>query len=226
VSPASTPATPASSAQDAGLRRAQLEIVKPPSDPSIIPLRFNPAEYQLKKAQTFAEIAIPGLSSPPLQWVRGGPQVLSFEAIVDTTDTLQDVDDAYVTALRGLLFPDPKLHAPAIVAFVWGPRRFTGVLDGLEVTYQLFDEDGHPLRARLAIVLKEYRPVAVQLWEERRSSPDVEKTYLVCRGDTLPQIAAASYGDSAQWRVIAVANGITDPSQLAPGTRLDLPRLT
>ena len=36
--------------------------------------RFNPAKYQVKKTQIFAEIAIPGLSTPPLQWVRGGPR--------------------------------------------------------------------------------------------------------------------------------------------------------
>jgi len=216
--------TPASAA-DAGLRRAQLEIVKPPTQPSVIPLRFNPAEYQLKKGQTFAEIAIPGLTSPPIQWVRGGAQTLTFEAVLDTTHTLEDVNDAYVNRLRGLLDMDPKLHAPPIVAFVWGRQRFTGVLDGLDITYQLFDERGTPLRAKLGITLKEYRPVAVQLWEERRSSPDVEKTYLVRRGDTLPGIAGAVYGDPAIWREIALANTIRDPRSLRPGQRLTLPRL-
>jgi Contractile injection system tube protein/LysM domain len=216
--------TPARAA-DADLTRAHLEIVQPPTDPSRIPLRFNPADYQLKKSQTFAEIAIPGLSSPPLQWVRGGLQTLSFEALVDTTDTLVDVDTAYVERLRSLLDPAPKLHAPPVVAFVWGPRRFTGVLDGLDITYQLFQQDGVPLRAKLGITLKEYRPAAVQVWQEPRSSADVEKSYLVRRGDTLPGIAALVYRDPARWRELALANGIRDPRSLRPGRRLTLPRL-
>jgi nucleoid-associated protein YgaU len=214
-------------AADTGTIRAHLEIVQPPTDPSIVPLRFNPAEYQVKKAQTFAEIAIPGLTSPPLQWVKGGAETLTFEALVDTSDTLQDVDDAYVRALRALLDKNSKLHAPAIVAFVWGRRRFTGVLDGLDVTYQLFDPDGVPLRAKLGITLKEYRPVAVQLWQQPpQTSADVEKTYLVKAGDDLTGIAGAVYQDPARWRDLALANGITDPRALRPGMRLVLPRLS
>ena len=216
--------TPASAASSGG-EKAHLEIVNPPTEPGRVPLRFNPAQYQLKKTQTFAEIAIPGLSSPPLQWVKGGAQTLTFEALVDTTDTLDSVDEAYVDMLRGLLDKDPKLHAPPVVAFVWGRRRFTGVLDGLDITYQLFDQRGVPLRAKLGITLKEYRPVAVQVWQERTSSADVEKTYLVRRGDTLPGIAAAVYKDPTRWRDLALANGIPDPRLLRPGLRLLLPRL-
>ncbi len=219
-----SPNTP-SSAGDAGPRRAQLRIVRPDVSPNVVPLRFNPAEYHLKKSQTFAEIAIPGLSTPPLQWVRGGAGTLTFDAVLDTTDTLQDVDTAYVTMLRRLLAPHPQLHAPPIVAFLWGPRSFTGVLDGLDVAYLLFDETGRPLRAKLGITLKEYRPVAEQLWQERRSSPDVEKAYVVRRGDTLPAIAARAYGDPARWRDIALANDVRDPRDLRPGQRLTLPRL-
>jgi nucleoid-associated protein YgaU len=218
-------ATPAAAAET-GLARAHLEIVNPPTDPNLVPLRFNPAQYQLKKAQTFAEIAIPGLTTPPLQWVKGGVETLTFEALVDTSDTLDNVDDAYVAKLRGLLDKDPKLHAPAVVAFVWGRRRFTGVLDGLDVTYQLFDERGVPLRAKLGITLKEYRPVAVQVWQERKSSADVERTFLVSLGDDLWGIAAKVYKDPTRWRELALANGITDPRKLRPGTRLLLPRLT
>ena len=217
-------ATPASAA-DTNTDRAHLEIVNPPAGTSQVPLRFNPADYQLKKGQTFAEIPIPGLPSPPLQWVRGGAETLTFKALVDTTDTLESVDDAYVSKLRSLLNPDPKLHAPPVVAFVWGRRRFTGVLDGLDTAYQLFDANGVPLRAELTITLKEYRPVAVQAWQYRKSSSDVEKTYLVRRGDTITGIAAAVYRDPARWRELALANGITDPRQLRPGRRLLLPRL-
>jgi nucleoid-associated protein YgaU len=99
------------------------------------------------------------------------------------------------------------------------------VLDGLDITYQLFARSGVPLRAKLNITLKEYRPAAVQIWQEQRSSADVEKSYLVRLGDTLPGIAAQVYKDPARWRELAVANSIRDPRDLRPGRRLVLPRL-
>ncbi len=216
--------TPTSAAAT-GDGKARLEIVHPRTGSALVPLRFNPTTYQLKKTQTFSEIPIPGLSSPPLQWVRGGAETLSFKALVDTTHTLENVDEAFVNRLRGLLDRDPKLHAPPIAAFVWGRRRFTGVLDGIDIAYQLFDERGVPLRAEVTITLKEYRPVAVQVWQDRTSSSTVEKTYLVRRGDTITGIAAAVYRDPSRWRELALANGITDPRQLRPGLRLLLPRL-
>jgi nucleoid-associated protein YgaU len=217
--------TPTSAAK-IDTKTAHLEIVQPRTASPVVSLRFNPTTYQLKKSQTLAEIAIPGLTSPPLQWVRGGAETLSFKALLDTTDTLESVDEIYVSKLRSLLDRDPKLHAPPVVAFVWGRRRFTGVLDGIDIAYQLFDEFGVPLRAEVTITLKEYRPVAVQILQERKSSSTVEKTYLVLRGDTITSIAAAVYRDPARWRELALANGISDPRQLRPGLRLLLPRLT
>ena len=52
-----------------GLVRAHLEIVSPQVPNPLIPLRFNPTEYQLQKSNNFAEIGIPGLESPPIQFV-------------------------------------------------------------------------------------------------------------------------------------------------------------
>jgi len=89
----------------------------------------------------------------------------------------------------------------------------------------LFTPKGVPLRAKLSLVLKEYRPAVVQLKEHPRSSPDFEKTYVVRRGDTLSNIAAAVYRNAGAWREIARTNRIQDPRQLEPGRVLLLPRL-
>jgi nucleoid-associated protein YgaU len=204
---------------------AYLEIVRPPVDDPVIPLKFNPAEYQVTKSSNFAEIPIPGLESPPLQWIRGAAETLSMELVVDTAATLEDVRTKYVQRLRGLLTPDEGLHAPPIVRFVWDDEVFTGVLESLTTTYVLFDPDGVPLRARLSVAMKEYRPVAVQVRETPRSSPQVDKTVTVARGQDLTDVAAAVYLDPGLWRVLAEANGITDPRVLEPGRVLTVPRL-
>jgi nucleoid-associated protein YgaU len=86
----------------------------------------------------------------------------------------------------------------------------------------MFSPEGIPLRARLSITLKEYRPVAK---EKPKQSPDVDKAYTVRRGDTLSAIAEVAYKDAGLWRIIAEANGILDPRALPPGLVLTLPRL-
>ena len=206
--------------------RAYLEIVAPRLPDPVIPLRFNPTDYQLQKANNFAEIAIPGLETPPIQFVRGASEKLTAEVLVDTSDTLDDVRAAYVNKLRGLMDLDRELHAPPIVRFVWDTQVFLGVLDSLNVTYVLFTPEGIPLRAKLSLSMKEYRPVEIQIKKNPTASPDFAKTYVVRRGDTLSGIAFAIYRDSSVWRMIAMTNQVQDPRTLPPGLVLQLPSLT
>ncbi len=208
-----------------GMVAARLEILSPRVDEPIIPLRFNPSEYQLQKTNTFAEIGIPGLESPPIQFVRGAAEKLTLELLADTSDTLEDVREKYVNKLRDLMRLNAELHAPPIVAFSWDTQVFKGVLESLNISYVLFSPDGVPLRAKLSVVLKEYRPAAVQFRESQTHSPDFDKTFVVRHGDTLSGIAAQVYRDPARWRDIARANGIVDPRRVRPGDALRLPKL-
>lgn len=91
--------------------------------------------------------------------------------------------------------------------------------------YVLFSPDGVPLRAKLSVTLKEYRPAAVQFRESPTLSPDFDKSFVVRRGDTLSGIAGQIYRDPARWREIARANGIVDPRRIRPGDALRLPKL-
>jgi len=204
---------------------AELRIVEPPGQKPVR-LHFNPAEYKRKKENTFAEIPIPGLETPPIQYVRGGSEVLSMDLLVDTSDDPKtSVYDKYVKKLERLMKKDGRLHAPPIVEFVWGKQRFRGVLHSLETTYVLFHTDGTPLRAKLSVQIKEHRKLKDQLNDPHESSPDVEKRYVVRAGETLSSISAAVFRDPAHWREIAVANAISDPRAVAPGTVLTIPRL-
>ena len=102
---------------------------------------------------------------------------------------------------------------------------FQGVLQSLEINYLLFHIDGKPLRAKLGVKLKEYLTIEEQEKKKKSTSPDVEKRYVVRSGETLSSISAAVFRDPSLWREIAVANGITDPRRLSPGTVLVVPRL-
>src|SRR5437016_267485 len=124
-----------------GMVKARLEVINPPTH-TVIPFRFNPTEYQLAKTNNFAELPIPGLVSPPIQFVRGGSEKLSLDIVVDTSDTLEDVCEKYTRELRNLMNIDSELHAPPVVQLVWDRAVFTGVLESLTVTYTLFSPKG------------------------------------------------------------------------------------
>lgn len=222
---APTPATMTPTGAAAQAVRAHLQIVRPP-DTTLIPLHFNPTEYQVTKANVFAEIPIPGLETPLIQYVRGDSQKLSVEALVDTSDTLADVRVTYVEKLQGLMSINAKEHAPPLVAFVWDRPVLTGVLENLSVSYVLFTPDGIPLRAKLTMSLREYRSAAIQAAQTPQESPNVEKSFTVRRGDTLASISQALYRSPAYWRELATANGIVDPRRLLPGQVLTAPRLS
>src|SRR2546423_15106218 len=87
-----------------------------------IEVLFNPQEYSLSKDNNFAQVAVPGLRSPLLQFVHGNLQTLDMELLVDTYETHQsgskmtaqagqDVRDL-TRRTTGLLAIDPETHGP------------------------------------------------------------------------------------------------------------------
>src|SRR6266496_4739068 len=80
---------------------------------------FNPEEYSLNKDNNFASQAIPGLSSPILQFVNGNLRTLEMELFFDTVDAQTDVRIETNKVIE-LLNIDSETHAPPILRFAWG----------------------------------------------------------------------------------------------------------
>jgi hypothetical protein len=190
---------------------------------------FNPKDYTIEQSNTFAEIGIPGLEAPILQFVRGNTEKLSFDLLIDTTDKdLGSPDrDANLIANRILQLArvDGERHAPPVCTFAWGSDVLDGVIESCRRQFVLFDPDGKPTRILMSLGVKRYRTLKEQLGTMNRKSPDRTRTVVVMAGDTLPAIASRAYGDDTQWRAIADNNNIADPSRLVPGMVLQVPRL-
>jgi hypothetical protein len=167
---------------------------------------------------------VPGLAMPILQYIRGESDVLHMELFLDRTDTGSDVDQD-IKNLERFIEIDRTLHSPPVVDFVWGSFAFTGVITSLREKMTLFSEDGRRLRARLAVSFKSYKSAEVQLRELKLSSPDRSHARVLREGETLAHIAHEVYGDPRMWRPIALANGITRPRFVEPGTALWIPAL-
>ena len=211
----------------------------------VIPVSFNPTEYTLNKCAQIAEISIPGLDSPVLQFVRGQTESLSLDLFFDSTEGGMDSNATSVTAQTDpfyqLIKIDGTVHAPPVVFFSWGPKfpgnrtyastgsqlrfGFKCLVESVRQRYTLFSPLGVPLRATLSVSLKEYKTLSEQLNELNLQSPDHTQAHVVQQGETLAQIAAEAYNDPTQWRAIAIENAITDPLKLTPGIMLQIPVL-
>ncbi|MFZ0318997.1 MAG: LysM peptidoglycan-binding domain-containing protein [Candidatus Sulfotelmatobacter sp.] len=209
-------------------------------------VNFNPTEYTLNKGAQIVEVAIPGLDSPILQFVRGQAETLSLDLFFDSTESGMDDNATSVTELTDQFYQlvkiDGTTHAPPICFFSWGAdfpgqrsyistgsqlrNGFQCVVESVRQRFTLFSPQGVPLRATLTVSLKEYKTLSEQIAEINFQSADHTQTHVVQIGETLSQIANDAYNDPTQWRAIADQNSILDPLQLTPGAILEIPPLT
>jgi hypothetical protein len=201
-----------------------LIVAKYPRGPMLVPVMFNPPEYQLTRSNEYAEVAVPGLGSSMVQFVRGNARTLTTELFFDSTTTGLDVR-LHTDLVVGLADIDPETHAPPELLFLWGSLVFPCVLESVSQQYLYFDAAGLPLRAQLSVTLRGAESLTTLVASTPLQSPDRAKGRVVRAGDTLERIAAEEYDDPGQWRVIARASGIDDPLALSPGRRLTIPAL-
>jgi hypothetical protein len=201
---------------------------------------FNPERYTINKSVELAEVAIPGLDAPVVQFVRGQNEKINLELFFDTTDRgmADDVTDVrtLTNKVYKLLKVNGDLHAPPRVLLKWGKGgQLTShgtmippwlVLESVSEEFSVFSPGGVPLRAKLTVAFREAWTIQEQLTETPRHSSDRTKLRRVVRGQTLSHIAAAEYQDPTLWRVIADANDLDNPRYLEPGTTLVIPRQT
>lgn len=208
------------------------------------PVMYNPEELRFEQGNNFAEVGIPGLNAPPLQYVRGKARVLTMELFFDTYETREDVRD-HTAPIVALLDRQPPAMAPPVLLFSLGQVQFRCVLVDAGQRFTMFLRDGTPVRSTMSVRLQEYVEVTLQIQQGLFfGSPTVSAAvnavagaavqavgsvtgastvYLVRQGDTLSGIAAAYLGDAGRWREIATANKIDNPFGLRPGTSLVIP---
>ncbi len=206
-------------------------------------VQFNPTEFGATKGAQIAEIAIPGIDSPILQFIRGTNETLSLELFFDTTAHGMGAEARPVTELTDRFYALVKMsgqdHAPPRCRFGWGDnfpglvhqsgevsgkrKAFECIVESIQQKFTLFSPQGVPLRARLTLALREYKTLEDQLKSLNLQTADHTRIHIVQRGETLPYIAYVAYKNSGQWRVIAEANDLHDVRRLTPGQALRLP---
>ncbi len=221
------------------LQKAEIEILdvdKLAVDPQRgLPKRFfvqfNPTEYTLNKSAQIAEIAIPGLDSPLLQFVAGQNEKLTMDLFFDSTEAggmgAEAVSvEEQTRSFYQLVKIQPKTHAPPRIRFHWGRGiNFEAIVESISQKFTLFSPHGVPLRATLSVSFREYKTLEDQVKQLNLQSSDHTKRHVVVQGETLASIAAREYGSPAAWRIIADSNfeRLGNLIRLTPGVELRLP---
>ncbi len=206
-------------------------------------VQFNPTEFSLDKGVQIAEIQIPGLDSPLLQFVRGQNEKMTLDLFFDTTEHGMGDSATSVTTetdrVYALVKIEPESHAPPICLFIWNAKfpgsdmsghvgnqrrsSFQFVVENIKQKFTLFSPKGVPLRATLTLTLREYKTLDEQLYQLNKSSPDRTHHHVVQSADTIAGLAGRYYRKSGEWRSIADENEIYDPRRLAVGQTLTIP---
>ena len=195
------------------------------------PVMFNPEEYTLNQDNNFASQTVPGLSSPLLQFVNGNLRTLEMELFFDTylpystggtppRDVREETDK-----IIALMEIDSELHAPPVLRFAWASLEFRCVLARVSQKFQLFLDDGRPVRARLSCTFNEFIDEEREAKEVNRLTADFSKAHTVIEGETLANVAFKFYGNPELWRPIAIANRLVDPREIEVGQMLRIPAL-
>ncbi len=182
---------------------------------------YNPEQYQIEQGNVLAEVGVPGLPAPPLQFVRGKGRTLSMELMCDSYE--QHIDVRTLTdPIVGLLDIDPTLGAPPVLVVTLAGLHFECVLAECNQRYTMFDRDGTPVRAILSARFREF--IRLDFETQAGFFTGISSVDSLQNNETLQSLAQRTLGDPQRWREIATANGITDPLSPPAGQPLIIPR--
>jgi nucleoid-associated protein YgaU len=209
-------------------------VITNTNDGSRVTVQFNPEEYTVNRDVNYAQVSVPGLSAPLLQFAHGNMQTLDLELLLDTYEAHQGPGGAtaagddvreLVRRVTRLMDIDPRTHAPPVLLFTWASLSFTCVLAKASQKFIMFRPDGAPVRARVQVTFNEFRNAELETRQVKRETADYTKWHEVRQGETLSTIAGRVYENPGTWRAIAILNEVDDPFDLVVGQRLLLPQL-
>lgn len=186
---------------------------------------FNPTQLSVTRKNRYHQTRSTGSSAPDSSYAGGEPDQVTLDLFFDGTGVLEQSETVTqrINALLDFTQFHGEEHQPFYVHAWWGDFHFRGVLTQADITYTMFDREGHPLRATVKVTLQEVVAPVVRDAQEGRRSPDLYQTWLVSDGDRIDLIAAKVYGDPKWWRPLAAANRLRNPRVLDVGSVLLLP---
>lgn len=165
---------------------------------------------------------------------------LGNEGVSDVRELTEKV--AYFITERKPPSGEGPPQAPPRVQFRWGSVIFSGVMDSLDESLELFSTGGVPLRASMNIGISQgnigARPAAgaggggasaglnlsagIGIGVSASLGAGTQPLVQAEAGVSLQAMASANFGGDADWQSIATANGIENPRLLQPGQLINM----
>ena len=210
---------------------------------------YNPQSFTVTRNVAYSQYNFLGSNGPVVQFQAGKGEVLYFELFFDSLSAGSEVGGSaidralfaansvlpsltntidvreYTKQVYDLMEVEKSVHRPPRVKVEWASLQFTGYLASCQQQFIKFDESGQPVRAKLTCQFIESLDIDVMEGTNPRESPDTTKYRRIKQGDSLWAMSYKEYGECGEWRVIAEANGLTNPRLLRTGDMIALPAL-
>lgn len=200
-----------------------------------IEVQFNPATLKVTLSNSLKADNKGGGSGSKnaAQFVEKSESSLSIELLFDTTIKWKAVEansDVRIQTKRiaeQFMQPqDPKSKrpkAPKRCRFQWGRFQFTGMVSSYSETLDFFAPEGIPLRATLALTLKEDR-YQFDMDEKSPAAAARAMPTFASGGNNVSaaQATQAAGGNPRDWRTLANANDLENPRS-TPASGVSVP---
>jgi len=187
-------------------------------------IQFNPTEFKFDKGVGWKDLEAVGKESR-IEFEKVQPAKISMELLFDTTSNNADVRKVWVNRFLEMTNQSVNIGSqkwrPPIVEVVWGGFVYSGVAESVNVTYTMFAKDGHPIRAKLSLKMKEW--VSQEFTHEGTATPYVGPEVILVTvqgGQTMSQIAS---DNNCTQRELMEANPEVDPTNIQAGDQLQVP---
>jgi len=211
------------------MEKAYLTITTPSGTSTQFGFKYNPNEYTYAKSASWRRTPAAGAAQAGVpEFIGSDPRSMVVEIFLDETDSASASVSADLETLFSCMAPTAESvssgkPSPPSVVFGWGSTvSFKAFVRHIEAQVTLFRADGTPSRATCTVTLEEI-PTNTPRQNPTSGALATFRTHLVVAGDTMASIAYRAYGRPDQWRAIADANGIDDPTRVLPGTTLLVP---
>lgn len=220
----------------ANVQKAYLQIESAGGGSTQLACWFNPTSFTQRRGATWKQ-------EPTITQGAQNPAYLGGEGDTISLNLLLHVDDdrtgtqlaANIKQLLALveatITPNankPAQMRPPTMTMHWGSFVTDEMIaKSVDVTYELFDVDGTPLRATVTLALAQYQPGPGQgtagPTNPTTRATQARRAHRVQPGDTVHLIAHHHLRDPTRWRAIAESNHLEDPLRIRAGDVLVIP---
>ena len=199
---------------------------KKKGDPEKFEVMFNPASYAEKYEIEYKPEQAQGNSASSMKFGSIKPKDYNFEFVIDGTGTVAEkikVSDRIDVFMKACVQIVSDTHRPHFLLLNWGNLNTRVVLKTADIVYNLFDNEGKPLRAKITAAFTENIEDTLRVRKEGTNSPDLSHIRNIREKSKLPIMVHNEFNSHLHYLSVARANQLNNFRRLNVGAKLILP---